>query len=188
MSSSIAYMFYNRSLLTNTKRKIFISYHHANDQAYYNQISAHFHDLYEIIYDNSLDRQIDSNNSEYVMRAIRENFITGTSCTLVLCGSDTPYRKFVDWEIKATLDKEHALIGVILPTARLVNQKIIIPDRLHHNVVSGFARIVYWQDLYNASSGLKSIVDTAVLNSAFNKAKIQNSLPMMTYNKSAAYS
>jgi hypothetical protein len=188
MNNSIANMFYNRSLLTSTKRKIFISYHHANDQAYYNQISAHFHDLYDVVYDNSLDRKIDSDNSEYVMRAIRENFITGTSCTLVLCGAETPYRKFVDWEIKATLDKEHALIGVILPTARIIQNKIIVPDRLHHNIVSGFAKIVNWQDLYNASGGLKNIVDSAVLTSAFSKAKIQNSLPMMTYNKSAAYS
>jgi len=49
------------------------------------------------------------------MRGIRENFITGTSCTIVLCGAQTHLRKYVHWEIKATLDKEHGLIGVNLP-------------------------------------------------------------------------
>lgn len=172
---------------THAKRKIFISYHHDNDQAYYNQLSAHFHDQYEIIHDNSLDRQIGSDDCDYVMRSIRERFITGTSCTLVLCGAETPYRKFVDWEIKATLDKEHGLVGVILPTARVVNQKIIVPDRLHHNIASGFAQIVNWQDLYHSTQGMHHIVNTAVNHGILNKNLIQNSMSMMTYNKSAAY-
>jgi hypothetical protein len=169
------------------KRKIFVSYHHGNDQAYYNQFSSHFHDLFEVIHDNSLDRQIGSDNSEYVIRAIRERFISGTSCTLVLCGADTPYRKFVDWEIKATLDKEHALIGVILPTARVVNGKIIVPDRFVANVHSGFAHTVNWQDLYDANIGLNHIVNNAVLHAQANRARIDNSIAMMTYNKSSAY-
>ena len=75
-----------------------------------------FADDYEVIQDNSVEREIDSNDAEYVTRRIREDFITGSSCTVVLCGAETPQRKFVDWEIKATLDKEHGLIGINLPT------------------------------------------------------------------------
>lgn len=52
-----------------------------------------FHDTYEVDYDNSVDRKIDSDDPEYVMRRIRENYINGTSCTLVFCGVETPYRK-----------------------------------------------------------------------------------------------
>lgn len=101
---------------TSTKRSVFVSYHHGGDLAYYDAFSQLFADTYEIVRDNSVERRIDSNNSEYVIRRIREGFITGSTCTVVLCGAETPRRKFVDWEINATLDKEHGLIGINLPT------------------------------------------------------------------------
>src|SRR5215472_9931045 len=94
------------------KRKVFISYHHAGDQAYYDAFSRAFSGVYDVITDNSLVRGIESDVVEYVMRRIRENYITGSSCTIVLVGRDTWGRKYVDWEIDATLQKEHGLIGV----------------------------------------------------------------------------
>ena len=62
---------------------------------------------------------------EAASAASERKYITGTSCTVVLCGGRP--RKFVDWEIKATLDKEHALIGVNLPTSErnLFGQAIV---------------------------------------------------------------
>src|SRR5207253_16569 len=74
---------------------------------------------YDVITDNLLDRAVGSDDVEYVMRRIRENYITGSSCTLVLVGRDTWGRKYVDWEIDATLQKEHGLIGLQLPTLPL---------------------------------------------------------------------
>src|SRR5690349_7530115 len=99
------------------KRKVFVSYHHGGDQAYYEAFSKAFCDTYDVITDNSLERELDSENVDYVMRRIRENYISGSSCTIVLVGKDTWGRKYVDWEINATLEKEHGLIGVLLPTA-----------------------------------------------------------------------
>ena len=99
-----------------SKRSIFVSYHHGGDRNYYEAFSRLLADTYEVIQDNSVERQIDSDNLEYVYRRIREEYLTGSSCTVVLCGEVTPWRKFVDWEIKATLDKEHSLIGINLPT------------------------------------------------------------------------
>lgn len=49
-------------------------------------------------------------------------------------------QKFVDWEIKATLDKEHGLIGVILPT----NHERVVPIRLRDNIQSGYASWIDW--------------------------------------------
>lgn len=130
------------------KRKVFVSYHHGGDQAYYNAFSQAFHDTYDVITDNSLERQIDSDNVEYVMRRIRENYITGSSCTIVLVGRDTHARKYVDWEIKATLDASHGLIGVRLPTAPVTAQgTVTVPGRLHDNVQSGYALWVPWADI-----------------------------------------
>src|SRR5207248_1595735 len=86
------------------RREIFVSYHHQADQYYYNQFASVFSNTYRVIQDNSLRYGINSDDAEYVMRRIREEYLTGTSCTIVLCGKETHLRKFVDWEIKATLD------------------------------------------------------------------------------------
>lgn len=74
------------ALMKPIRRKVFVSYHHGGDQAYYDEFSRFFHDQYEAIRDNSLERLIQSDDTEYVMRQIREQYITGTSCTIVLIG------------------------------------------------------------------------------------------------------
>lgn len=160
------------------RRKIFVSYHHGGDQWYYNEFSRLFHDEWETVYDNSLERQVDSDNTDYVMQRIRDNHISGTSCTVVLIGGQTHQRKYVDWEIKATLDKEHGLLGVMLPShLRTREGNIIVPDRFHANVVSGYASFIHWSDLN--SQLLASAVDTATKK---NTGLIDNSLPMKARN------
>jgi len=130
------------------KHKVFISYHHRGDQAYYDAFSQAFHATYDVIYDNSLEREVDSDDVQYVMRRIRENYIVGSSCTIVLVGRDTWGRKYVDWEIKATLEKEHGLIGVRLPTAPVsADNKVTVPARLHDNIQSGFALWLSWAQI-----------------------------------------
>jgi antiphage defense system Thoeris ThsB-like protein len=127
------------------KRKIFVSYHHGGDSAYYDAFISAFSNTYDVIHDNSVERAVDSLNTEYVIRRIRENYITGSSCTIVLCGAETSSRKFVDWEIKATLDKQHGLIGVNLPTNPInATQTYTVPDRLHDNIESGYAVWIDW--------------------------------------------
>jgi hypothetical protein len=122
------------------KRKVFVSYHHLGDQACYDLFSRTFHDNYDVITDNSLERRIDSADADYIRRRISENNITGTSCTIVLVGAKTWGRKHVDWEIKATLDMQHGLIGVRLPTAVMNPQgAVLVPDRLHDNIQSQYA-------------------------------------------------
>ncbi|WP_316368957.1 TIR domain-containing protein [Candidatus Thiodiazotropha sp. CDECU1] len=135
------------SLFIPTKRKIFVSYHHGGDQWYYNEFSRIFSDTYDVVQDSSLDRAIDSDDPDYVMRRIRENNITGTSCTIVLCGAQTPQRKYVDWEIKAALDKCHGLIGINLPGSILSNNGVFVPDRFNDNYHSGYAVWLQWHEL-----------------------------------------
>ncbi len=166
MNSSVLLRDLFRSLTT--KRSIFVSYHHGGDRAYYDAFSKLFADTYQVIQDNSVGRQkvindnlvgpqIDSDDAEYVIRKIREDYITGSSCTVVLCGAQTPYRKFVDWEIKATLDKEHGLIAVQLPT----NQGFIVPSRLHDNTQSGYAVCTTWELLTASPPLLATLIEQA---------------------------
>lgn len=119
------------ALVKPIRRKVFVSYHHGGDQVYYDEFSRIFHDQYEAVFDNSLERAYDSDDVNYVMRRIRENHIHGTSCTVVLCGAQTRWRKYVDWELKATLDKEHGIVALQLPTLSVGPEgRVHVPDRL----------------------------------------------------------
>lgn len=128
------------------KRKVFISYHHKKDQQWYDQFSQYFSDQLDLFSDNSVERAIDSDNAEYLNRKIREEFIVGTSLTIVLCGAETYKRRWVDWEIHATLHHEHGLLGIGLPTCArdLSNNKYIVPDRFFENHQSGYAVWMEW--------------------------------------------
>lgn len=53
------------------RRKVFVSYHHRHDQAYYDEFSRIFHDELEALTDNSLGRRVDSADVSYIVRAIR---------------------------------------------------------------------------------------------------------------------
>ncbi|MBV6342111.1 TIR domain-containing protein [Candidatus Magnetobacterium casense] len=162
-----------------TKRPhIFVSYHHDNDQPYYDEFSRYFHEQYETVRDNSLDRRINSDYAEYVNRMIREDYITGTSCTIVLIGSNSHERKYIDWEIKSTLDKEHGLVGIILPThVKNPSGEIIVPERFYDNHKRGYAVLEYWNKL--TAPLLTQLIATATGKP---KSLIDNLRPMRQRN------
>lgn len=163
------------------KRKVFVSFHHGNDQFHFDLFTSTFGESYEVFYDRSLDGHIRSDDPEYVNRAIREDNIRGSSITIVLCGSETWKRKYVDWEIYSTLHYEHALVGIALPTAgKTYDGKIIVPSRLHANVVTGYAHFIYWP---RDATSLKWETEQAIRTST-QKSAIDNSLPKMQRNLS----
>jgi len=162
------------------KRKVFVSYHHGNDRNYYDAFIKSFSNTYDVVHDNSVERAVNSDNTDYVIRKIRENYITGSSCTIVLCGPQTPWRKFVDWEIKATLDKQHALIGVNLPTNPLnTDNKYTVPDRLLHNIQSGFAVWIDWTTFTQSHDAVRQYIELAKSRSI---SLIDNSRPLRQRN------
>lgn len=172
-------------LIRRPRRKVFVSYHHGNDRQYYEQFMSMFDASYEVVTDNSVRNAINSDNSDYVIRAIREQYITGSSCTVVLCGPHTPWRKFVDWEIKATLDAQHALIGVLLPNCPLnANNRYTIPDRLHANIESGYAIWERWPTILGAPHAVGQWIESALLKP---KNLIRNDGALMSRNGTSPY-
>lgn len=154
--------------LAQTKRKVFVSYHHGGDRGYYDAFSATFCDKYDVIDDNSPERRIDSEDLDYVRRRLCENCITGSSCTIVLVGRDTWGRKYVDWEIDATLDKQHGLIGVQLPNALVLQDGTIgVPLRLLDNVKTGYAVWLSWAQLTASTADLTAFIEMANAKSSF---------------------
>jgi antiphage defense system Thoeris ThsB-like protein len=128
--------------------RIFVSYHHDNDRYFYEAFCRLFANRYEITDDASVERTTGSHDAEGIVRQLRANYVSGTEHTIVLCGLRTPWRKFVDWEIKATLDEAHGLIGINLPTNPAGAQGLhIVPGRLYDNLRSGYAVLLQWQQV-----------------------------------------
>lgn len=144
------------------RRRVFVSYHHGGDQAFYDAFSTAFHDQYEAITDTSLERRIDSADVNYVMRRIREVHLSGSSCTIVLCGAHTPQRKYVDWEIQASLNQEMALVAILLPGIQyFANGGTSKPPRLQDNIDSGYAPWAMWNDVVGNPGRLSALIEDA---------------------------
>ena len=157
---------------------MFVSYHHGGDQFYYNAFSKFFSDICDVFEDQSLDRAYQSDNTDYVRWQIRQNDISGSSCTIVLCGAETHQRKYVDWEIKATLDKQHGLIGIWLPTLPLAaNCGTAKPDRLQDNLDSGYAKWLQWEAL--TVEVLRDAIEASIASSG---RLIRNQRPLRVRN------
>ena len=89
------------------RRKCFISYHH-DDQDEVDTFIRTFDHEKDAFISRGLGHEmsqdiIDSNDTDYVMRRIRELFLKGSSVTLILLGRCTWARRYVDWEIQASL-------------------------------------------------------------------------------------
>ncbi len=87
--------------------KVFISYHHKDQKQVDNFINTFDNQRNGFIVrgvgiemDNDI---INSDNTDYVMRKIRERYIKDSTVTIVLIGSETWSRRYVDWEIQASL-------------------------------------------------------------------------------------
>ncbi len=101
--------------------KVFISYHHHNDQGYKNSL-VEFGEKYSIFVDRSVDTGDipDDWTDEQIRRAIRDRYLRDSTVTIVLVGSETRGRKHVDWEIYSSMydgsvNKRSGIVVINLP-------------------------------------------------------------------------
>lgn len=142
-------------------RRVFVSYHHGGDQAYYDAFSRHFGGTFDVLSDRSLDRARNSDDPNYIMRYIRENHLTGASTLIVLCGLQTSGRKYVDWEIQAGLAQGMALLGVKLPELQVIEGGCEKPARLQDNLSSGYASWVWWENFAHSPESVSQWIENA---------------------------
>ncbi len=139
------------------RHKVFISYHHANDQVYRDKFERLFVNTYDIMVSRSVQiGDIDTNlKTETIRQKIRDEYLSDSTVTVVLIGSETWKRKHVDWEISSSirstqLSSRSGLLGIILPTYPRVDRTKYnphtIPPRLHDNIKCNFASIHNWND------------------------------------------
>lgn len=149
-------LFYENGSLQSLRHNVFVSYHHSiEDQDYRNEFESLFAKRHEIMISKSVRiGDIDPNlATDTIRQKIRDEYLRGSTVTVVLIGPETWQRKHVDWETGASIrhtqyNPQSGLLGILLPTYTRTDpskyNKYMIPPRLSDNIESGFAKIYNW--------------------------------------------
>lgn len=139
------------------RHRVFVSYYHDEDQAYRDRFENLFSDIHGIMVSESVEiDDIDDTNlsSKRIFQIIREDYLSDSTVTVVLIGAHTWQRKFVDWEIGASIrhtksNPRSGLLGILLPTYPKPPGKAYdpytIPPRFYDNIQCNFATIHNWR-------------------------------------------
>jgi hypothetical protein len=174
-----------------TRHKCFVSYHQDDADEAESFIDT-FGDVLiaKVLGVSDEDDFINSDDADYVMRRIRELYLSDSTVTIILVGKCTWARKYVDWEIASTLrnderNKRSGLLGITLPSAANYPGKKL-PSRLADNLPpsddEGFAR---WAKYPTSNSNLESWIDDAYLarSTAARYDLINNISELFKYNR-----
>lgn len=170
------------------KRKAFISYY-AGDKVEADAFVTRWADRGGVFIPKTIglsDRVnlINSTDSEYVMGRIRSTYLADSTVTIVLIGKCTHSRRYVDWEIKASLRQGDAytpngLIGILLPSG---GTRPSLPERFQLNwnrQGNCYARYYYPPA---SAQLLTEWIEDAYAARTTRHSMIQNSADMMRYN------
>lgn len=136
-----------------SKRNVFVSYYHNDDQVKRQEFDSLFGDL--IINQSVMLDEINGENSDdYIHRLINEGYMKDTTVLTVLLGPKTKCRMHVDWEISGALNKKvgeryAGLLGIRLPSHPDFGlgtdyNPDNYPIRLAANLDSGYAVLADW--------------------------------------------
>ena len=108
--------------MNNHRHKVFISYHHGNDQQFKDDL-LELNIRHEVFIDKSVDTgHIDENLSDQKIREeIRDEYLKDSTVTLLLVGTETRKRKHIDWEIYSSMydgvvNKRSGILVINLPS------------------------------------------------------------------------
>ena len=104
-----------------SKHKVFISYHQANDGSYKESLLVLNRD-YDLFIDASVDTGgiDDTLPDQRIREIIRDDYLRDSTVTIVLVGLETKKRKHVDWEIYSSMfdgavNKKSGILVIQLP-------------------------------------------------------------------------
>ena len=102
--------------------RVFISYHHSNDQFYKEQLLA-WNRASPLFHDYSVDTGDipDHWDDQTIRQEIRDEYLRDSSVTILLVGTETKRRKHIDWELYSSMydgikNKKSGLVIVNLPS------------------------------------------------------------------------
>lgn len=173
-----------------TRHRCFISYHHA-DEIEVEQFINDFDHSRDIFISRGIGAAmsgdiIESSDSGYIMKRVRQLYLNNSSVTIVLVGRCTWSRRFVDWEVAASLRNttnslRNGLMAITLPSVQS-HPTGLLPPRVAANVEGqgGYAR--YWKYPTSAHS-LSVMIDDAYEARTTRAQLADNSLPLLVNSK-----
>ena len=170
------------------KRNIFISYYHA-DQLAVNEFIQRFSLNENIFTANMLAADqsfggdlINSNNPSYVMQKIRERYFGHSTVTIILLGTCSHSRRYIDWEVKSSLQTggiggraPHGLIAINLCKT---NSGRWLPPRFEQN--SDYAKYYRYP---NSGQELRGWIEEAYTARTSKRHLITNAQEMLRNNR-----
>ena len=168
------------------RRKCFVSYS-ADDEDEVDRFVRDFTEVFiaKVIGVSRGDSLIDSGNSDYVMSRIRNEYLGDSTVTLCMIGSCTHSRRYIDWELKATLRRgtyvPNGLVGVLLPS---VGDRAYLPPRFkdNWNRDESMAYAIY-RPYPSTKAILRSWIEEAFSRRTSHAALISNTQDMHRYNR-----
>lgn len=179
------------TLASKTRRKCFISYHH-DDEVEVQRFIESFDHNQDVLIARGIGASmsgdiINSRDEAYIKSRIREKYLRDTTVTIVLVGECTWARKFVDWEVAASLRNtatatRSGLLAITLPSAAN-NTDRRLPERVADNVdgESGYAR---WWKYPSTASHLASLIETAHRARTTRSDMVDNTRALRAHNSS----
>jgi len=142
------------------------------------------------------DDFINSDNTEYVMSEIRRKYIGDASVTIVLVGKCTHSRRYVDWELKASLRQgqslPNGLLAYVLPSAMPWTNPVTglstgwphLPPRLDANWMPDQQQNCYarYYTMPDSVATLRQQIENAFWDRTNRANLIKNDPDMMKYN------
>lgn len=104
------------------------------------------------------DDIIDSTNTDYVMQRIRSLYLKDSTVTIVLIGKCTWARRFVDWEVQASLRNPADGYPNGVVAIQLWDSYKTLPNRVNLNVNSGYSKFYKYPA---SSASLEKLIDEA---------------------------
>ena len=174
--------------------RVFVSYHHKNDQEYKKALVdwAKENKIFED-YSVALGDIPEEWNDQKVREKIRDEYLRESTVTIVLVGTETKYRKHIDWEIYSSMhdgtkNKKSGIIVILLPSAKSTyytcgfdNEKSIYPEQKWISITerSEYERRFPYMPDRIIDNLLKSGVNISVIN--WDKVTVEN-LTLMIEN------
>lgn len=126
--------------MTIPTHRVFISYYHHDDQFYKDTIIA-WNKVWGLFDDWSVnDGDIDDTymSDEQIRLKIRDEYIKDATVLVLLCGRNTKHRKFIDWELHASMydSEKNPKMGILVVNLPGCSNGVRAVERREKDIVS----------------------------------------------------
>jgi hypothetical protein len=169
------------------RRKVFVSHSHIHER----ENADFLRDFGDVFIAKQLgifgnEDFINSTNTNYVMQCVRSRYIQDSTVTIVLIGSCVHSRRYIDWEIKASLrlGTDYLPNGLLAITLPSTNGRAHLPERLLANWKEGELNCyASYQSYPNSKEQLRGWIEEAFTRRTTHSHLISNSQEMWRYNR-----